>query len=95
MRKPSTIHRRKYPAPCRGARVLLAIAMGASLVIATGTLAGFLLRPSNAGQNNPSWMRVLSLSAPALAPAGSAVRHPETLSPAIDLRFAAGLEPPP
>jgi hypothetical protein len=37
-------------------------------------------------------MKILTLSAPALWPAGSPMRHPETVHPAIDLRHIPGVE---
>ncbi|MGD9611197.1 MAG: hypothetical protein AB7U59_17505 [Desulfovibrionaceae bacterium] len=38
------------------------------------------------------WMQTFALSRPALGPAGSSDRHPETLHPGIDLRITPGLE---
>lgn len=88
----TTADHRTDPAPCRGARRLLAVVMGASLLMALGVTADLLLRAPHQGEDAKVWMRALALSTPALWPAGSPGRHPETIHPAVDLRFAAGLE---
>ena len=66
--------------------------MGASLLVTLGVTTDLLLCAPNQGEETKIWMHVLSLSTPALWPAGSPRRHPETIHPAVDLRFAAGLE---
>jgi len=80
------------PARCQGARRLLAIAIGASVLIAFGLAADLLLRGSHQDNDAGFWMQALSLSRPALQGAGTSGRHPEMSHPAVDLRFAAGLE---
>lgn len=92
MRMQPAPHRRNEPAPCRVARRLLAIAVGASLLIALGIAADLLPRASDRGLEAGTWMQALCLSAPALYPAGSPGRHPGTIYPAVDLRFTNGLE---
>lgn len=83
---------RMNPAPCRGARRLLAIAIGTSVLFALGLAVDLRLRDSHLENEARFWMQTLSLSSPALQGAGTPGRHPEMVHPAIDLRFAAGLE---
>ena len=82
----------RQPAPCRGARRLLMVAVSASMLLVLTTAADLLLR--NARQDDGgagAWMKAMTLSAPALWTAGSPMRHPETVHPGVDLRFSAGL----
>jgi hypothetical protein len=90
---PPSLTQKKYrgPAPCRTARRLLVIAVSASVLLFLGTAADRLLRVDHQNDNAIIWMRTMNLSAPALWPAGSPMRHPETLHPGVDLRFSAGL----
>jgi hypothetical protein len=81
----------RYPAPCRGARRLLIIAIGASLLLMVTIVADQSLRVGHAHDSARAWMKAMRLSAPALWTAGSPMRHPETLHPGVDLRFGAGL----
>jgi len=83
---------RSDPAPCRVARRLLAVATGAGLLIILAIGADLLLRDRQPSSDAWIWMQALSLTAPALRPAGSPGRHPETVHPAVDPRFTAGLE---
>ncbi len=79
------------PAPCRLAGRLAAFLIAGSLLIVVAITADLLLRTP--GQDAPAgqWMRRLNLSAPALWPAGSTMRHPEITHPGIDLRYGPGL----
>ena len=82
----------RQPAPCRGARRLLMVAVSASMLLVLTTAADLLLR--NARQDDGgagAWMKAMTLSAPALWTAGSPMRHPETVHPGVELRFSAGL----
>lgn len=88
----TTADNRTDPAACRGARRLLVVILGASLLMVMGLTADLLLRSVYQADEAKIWMRALSLSTPALWPAGSPGRHPETIHPAVDLHFAAGLE---
>jgi hypothetical protein len=83
---------RRSPAPCRGARRLLTVTILATTlaILAAGT--DWLLRVPRQDRSAGLWMKVFSLSAPALHAAGSPLRHPETVHPAVDLRFSPGLE---
>jgi hypothetical protein len=65
----------------------LSISLMAAIVLGTS----LLMHTPDQAADTARWMRVLSLSAPALMPSGSPGRHPETVHPAIDLRHAAGL----
>ena len=88
----TTADNRTDPAACRGARRLLVVVLGASLLVAMSLIADLQLRAAHQGEEAKIWMCTLSLSTPALWPAGSPGRHPETIHPAVDLHFAAGLE---
>jgi len=80
------------PAPCRKARTLLVgvAAVTGLLVLTMG--ADLLLQARCEPDTTETWMRTLALSAPALWPAGSPMRHPETVHPGVDLRFVIGME---
>lgn len=91
----STIHASAHPAPCRGARCLLAMAVGLSLAVALAMASGLLLKAPHDPAAVGAWMRVLALSGPAWQPAGSTGRHPETAHSAVVPAFAAGLEADP
>jgi len=91
MHLPHADKQYRYPAPCRGARQLLLIAVSASLLLALATAADVMLRAAHQDDSAGAWMNAMSLSAPALWTAGSPMRHPETLHPGVDLRFGAGL----
>lgn len=80
-----------HPAPCRGARRLLIIAMGATLLTGLTMAAALLLRAPRQDEAAGMWMKALTLSAPALWTAGSPMRHPETVHPGVDVRFSPGL----
>ena len=86
---------RPSPAPCRGARNLLAGVIGACLVILLGVGADMLLRAPDQAADSGIWVHIFSFSSPALHSPGTPGRHPETIHPAVDLRFAAGLETAP
>jgi hypothetical protein len=81
----------RYPAPCRGARRMLLIAISASLLLVLAIVADRALRVDHQRDSAGAWMKAMSLTAPALWTAGSPMRHPETLHPGVDLRFGAGL----
>ncbi|WP_319407396.1 hypothetical protein [uncultured Desulfosarcina sp.] len=83
------------PAPSRGARRLLTIAILASTLVVLAAGADWLLRVPRQDRAARAWMQALSLSTPALHTAGSPLRHPETVNPAVDLRFSPGLETDP
>jgi len=80
------------PAPLRKARNLLVVVAAATGLVVL-TMGAHLLRSTPCGQDPAEqWMKNLALSAPALRPAGSPMRHPETVHPGVDLRFAIGME---
>jgi hypothetical protein len=86
---------RRPTAPCRGARRLLTVAILAATLVILAAGADWLLRVPRQDRSAGTWMKALSLSAPALHAAGSPLRHPETVHPAVDLRFSPGLETAP
>lgn len=79
------------PAPCRGARRLLTAALVVVLMALLVITGATLRRP----QQTQSWTAAFSLAAPALWPAGTPRRHPETVHPGVDLRWCAGLDATP
>ena len=81
-----------WPAPCRGARRLLAITITVSGLILLTTAADLLWEGYHRHETDIKWMKPFALSAPALWPAGSRLRHPEMVHPAVDLRFFGGAE---
>lgn len=81
-----------WPAPCRGARRLLWITILITGLILLTTAADLWWKGSHRHAADIKWMNTFSLSSPALWPAGSPLRHPETVHPAVDLRFFAGAE---
>ena len=81
----------RQPAPCSGARHLLMVAAGASMLLVLATAADLSLRADHREDGASAWMKAMTLSAPALWIAGSPMRHPETVHPGVDLRFSAGL----
>ncbi len=83
------------PRLCRSARHLLIIAISATALVFLATAADLLLRVPRQDDTAVTWMKTLSLSAPALWPAGSPMRHPETVHPGVNLRFSPGLESAP
>jgi hypothetical protein len=83
------------PAPCQGARRLLTVAVIAGMLAVLATAADWLLRVPHQDDAARVWMNALTLSAAALHPAGTPIRHPETMHPAVDLRFSPGLETAP
>jgi len=83
---------RTDPAPCRGARRLLVGAFLAVVLMVLAVTADMLVRVSPQDSSAPAWITAFSPSAPALWPAGTPMRHPETVHPGVNLRFAAGLE---
>ncbi|MGA6926299.1 MAG: hypothetical protein WBY88_11500 [Desulfosarcina sp.] len=84
-----------WPAPCRGARHLLVVALLASVLAVLLVAGDLLLRTPLRDDATAAWMNTLKLTTPALWPAGSPARHPETLHPAVELRFSPGLEAAP
>lgn len=80
------------PVSCQVARNLIGI------ILLTTALAVFLMMgdlfihafpgPAPAAR----WMRVLNLTSPALWPAGTSLRHPEAMHPAITLHHVPGWE---
>lgn len=95
MRHPPEQKLLLQPAPCRSARRLLTVAIITSTLLVLATAGDWALRRSRQNDAAKSWMNALTLSAPALYPAGNPVRHPETVHPAVDLRFSPGLGTPP
>ena len=86
---PETEH--PTPAPCRTARCILIIMAAVSLLAGALPAADLLLRSRDQDRPAAQWMAALHLFAPALDAAGTSRRHPETLHPAVDLRFMAGI----
>ena len=82
---------RPLPAPCQGAARLL-IAAAVVVLLAAAAVGGDLWRGAHQPDGDPAWLQAFRRSAPALWTAGSPRRHPETLHPAVDLRFRYGLE---
>lgn len=80
------------PAPLGQARRLLGIAIVASGLVLIAVVMHLAWLGSRHHADVGPWMKILTLSAPALWPAGSPMRHPETVHPAIDLRHIPGLE---
>lgn len=91
MQTPHTEKSHRQPAPCQSARRLLTFAIIASTLAVLATTADWVLRVPHQDGAAKTWMKALSLSAPALYAAGSPMRHPETVHPAVDLRFSPGL----
>jgi len=91
MHTPPEEKNHRQPAPCSGARRLLIIAMGASMLFVLATAADLFLRGAHQDDSAGAWMKAMTLSAPALWTAGSPMRHAETVHPGVDLRFSAGL----
>jgi hypothetical protein len=79
------------PAPLRGARCLLTIALVACAAIVLALVVDLRLRAPDRDNAARAWMQALNLSAPALWPAGTVLRHPEMMHAGVDLRFAPGL----
>jgi len=88
MTDPIDRQRHPWPAPCRGARRLLATAVIVSGLCALVAAAGILHGISDQPETAATWMRALTLSAPAMWTAGSPMRHPEMSHPGVDLRFS-------
>ena len=84
--------RHPWPAPCRGARRLLATAVIVTGLCALVAAAGILRNISGQHETAAAWMKVLTLSAPAVWTAGSPMRHPEMSHPGVDLRFTIHTE---
>ena len=80
------------PAPLKKARCLLGIAVVASSLIVIAMTTHLVWPGFRHHAHAGHWMKILTLSAPALWPAGSPMRHPETMHPSIDLRFSPGVE---
>jgi hypothetical protein len=70
---------------------LAAVLIGGSLLALAVIAADLRLRTPGQDAAACRWMERLNLSAPALWPAGSAMRHPESVHPGVDLRFGPGL----
>lgn len=91
--KSASMHKEtKAPAPCKGAGLLVAIAVAATALIVFSLAADLLIRKNHGPTAAGRWMKSLALSAPALESAGTPLRHPETVHPSIDLRYTAGVE---
>ena len=71
---------------------LLIIVIGTCLLAALAVAGDLWVRPPHPSAASAVWMRALSLTRPALWPAGDPRRHPETTHPGVDLRFSIGLE---
>jgi len=84
-----------WPAPCRRARRLMAMAAAATLLFSLAIVADLFCRTPRQTAAAGQWIRALCLSGPALWPSGSPLRHPETVHPGVDLRFAPGSEAAP
>ena len=82
---------RHTSARLQGARRLLTLALVLSTVVVAAVAADLWLRAADRNRPDQAWMQILTLSAPALWPAGTARRHPETMHPGVDLRFTPGL----
>ncbi len=81
-----------HPAPCHGAGRLLFVAVAVTLLTGAA-VAGDLWCWSRHRNDRPAaWLQLLQRTTPALWPAGTVRRHPETRHPAVDLRFGYGLE---
>lgn len=91
MPAPYVVNDYRCPAPCRGARRLLIMAISVSVLLVGITAADLFLRVDHQNDGARAWMKTMTLSAPALWPAGSPMRHPETVHPGVDLRFSPGL----
>ncbi|MCJ8502235.1 hypothetical protein [Desulfatitalea alkaliphila] len=91
MRRATVVAEPFPPAPCRGARRLLTAAL-VVVLMALLIITGATLRRS---QQTQKWPAAFSLVTPALWPAGTPRRHPETVHPGVDLRWCAGLESTP
>ncbi|VTR69662.1 hypothetical protein DESC_770037 [Desulfosarcina cetonica] len=82
-----------WPAPCGPARRWLVFCAAISLLFLLMTGMLLVSRRAHPPQAPTiTWMQAFTRSRPALWPAGSPDRHPETLHPGIDLRIAPGLE---
>lgn len=92
MKHPFRIKNHLPVVPCLGARRLVLISISFSLLVTLAITADLFLRLPQRNDSAPVWMRELTLSAPALWPAGSPLRHPETLHPGVDLRHTSGME---
>ena len=91
--KSASIHNEtKAPAPCKGAGLLVAIAVAVTSLIVFSLVADLLIQKNQGPAAACRWMKSLALSSPALWSAGTPLRHPETMHPAIDLRHSAGVE---
>ena len=84
--------RHTWPAPCTGARRLLAVAIILTGLAVLTVAVGLAHGPAGRYQPAAAWMRMLSLSAPALWTPGSPMRHPEMVHPGVDLRFTVSTE---
>ncbi len=80
------------PAPLRQAGCLLGVAIVLSGLILIAMVTHLTWLGSRHHADAGRWMKTLTLSAPALWPAGSPMRHPETVHPAIDLGHIPGME---
>jgi hypothetical protein len=75
------------PPSSRWARWCVILALGLPLLIATAIVTDNRRRARQADQAAALWFERLDLSLPALWPAGTPQRHPETLWPGVDLRL--------
>ena len=91
MQTPPEEKNHPQPAPCQNARRLLTAAVIACALVVLAAATDLWLRVPHQDNAARAWMRELSLSSPALWSAGGPMRHPETVHPAVDLRFSPGL----
>ena len=80
------------PAPCHGARMLLGLMVGVCFFCLLLVGMDQLVTGPRPEMRAGKWIARFHLSGPALWPAGTVRRHPETRHPGIDLRCCAGLE---
>lgn len=78
----------------RRAMASMIIAAGLTLLPAMLLCVDYAARARRQVHTAEHWMRELDLSAPAFWPSGTALRHPETVLRAVDLRHAPSLPLP-
>ena len=79
------------PLPFGFARRLLILSIIFSMFVALAIAMDISVRSSHQADRSREWMQALNLSAPALWPAGTPMRHPEAMHPGVVLEFAPGL----
>ena len=80
------------PAPCRGARGMLVLTLLIVLLTILFVIGDRLTTGPHPEDRAGGWISHFHLSGPALWPAGTPARHPETGHPGVDPRCCAGLE---